>query len=246
MEGRPLERRPEAEPLPLQPWRLAQGLPPRQAEPPQAAPPLVLGIDLREPLPVHRRAALAASLTAAERQRLEAWRRDDDRERFLRGRAALRQLLAHQLDLAPQAVPLESGPHGKPHCPGGPAFNISHSGDLILLALHRHRPVGVDVERERPGLDWRPIAQRVLTPAQCEALERRPAREAPAAFLNAWCRLEAQLKARGDGLAGLGRPLEAIAVWEVAVPPGYQAAAALATAEPGDGEPERGLDTPPH
>ncbi len=227
MQERGLDPRPGAEALPLRPWRLAQGLP--EALPAQlaAAIPLVFGIDLREPLPARLRQALTASLTPTERQRLEAWRGDDDRERFLRGRAALRWLLASWLGTAPEAVPLLAGRHGKPHCPGGPAFNLSHSGDLILLALHGHRPVGVDVERERPGLNWRPIARRVLTPTQCEALERRPASEAAAAFLRAWCRLEAQLKARGDGLAGMGRPMEGISVWEVAVPTTYQAAVAL-------------------
>jgi 4'-phosphopantetheinyl transferase len=233
MEERSLDRRPRQEQLPLRPWPLALNPPlPQPDQLAAAAPPLVFGIDRREPLAAGRRESLAASLTPAERQRLQSWRHDDDRERFLRGRAALRLLLAHWLGMAPQAVPLLTGPHGKPHCPGGPAFNLSHSGDLILLALHSQRPVGVDVEQERPGLNWRPIAQRVLTPAQCEALERQPAAEAPAAFLGAWCRLEAQLKARGDGLAGLGRPLPAMPVWDVAVPAGYRAAAALAAGGP--------------
>lgn len=237
MEERSLDQAARAEPLPLRAWPLALGRPPELAEPlAAAAAPLVFGIDRREPLSAGLREALSASLAPAERQRLEAWRHEDDRERFLRGRAALRLLLAHWLGMAPQAVPLLTGPRGKPHCPGGPAFNLSHSGDLILLALHGQRPVGVDVERERPGLNWRPIAQRVLTPAQCEALERRPAAEAAAAFLSAWCRLEAQLKARGDGLAGLGRPLLAIDVWDVAAPAGYRAAAALAAAGPGSGD----------
>jgi 4'-phosphopantetheinyl transferase len=236
MEERNLDRRLEREALPLQPWQLALSPPLPQPDQLAAAPPLVFAINRCEPLSACRRETLVASLTPAERQRLEVWRHDDDRERFLRGRAALRLLLAQRLGVAPQTVPLLTGPHGKPHCPGGPAFNLSHSGDLILLALHNQRPVGVDVERERPGLNWRPIAQRVLTPAQCEALERRSTADAPAAFLSAWCRLEAQLKARGDGLAGLGRPLLGIEVWDVAVPAGYRAAAALASAGPGAGD----------
>jgi hypothetical protein len=32
--------------------------------------------------------------------------------------------------------------------------------------------VGVDVERARAGLDWRPIARRVLPADECDALER--------------------------------------------------------------------------
>jgi 4'-phosphopantetheinyl transferase len=136
--------------------------------------------------------------------------------------------------MPPAAVPIEAGPHGKPHCPGGPQFNLSHSGDLILLALDPSRPVGVDVERARPGLDWRPIARRVLPPAEAEALERLAlaagGEAAAEAFLAAWCRLEARLKARGVGLAGRGAGVghdAELAVWDVAMPAGYRAAVAV-------------------
>ena len=228
-------------------WRLDQfppvpgGLPP----PPEAADPLrplLLLIDRRHTLAPPLRAEFAACLSHQEQQRHAALRRPDDRERFLLGRGALRRLLGSWLALAPVAVPIESGPHGKPRCPGGPEFNVSHSGDLILLALHPNRPVGVDVERARQGLPWQLIARRVLPPQECEALEALAA-AAPAAaadaFLAAWCRLEARLKAEGRGLAGLGdscRPGGAAAtrgpgdaapaMFDVAVPAGYRAAVA--------------------
>lgn len=225
-------------PLPTYLWRLAeQSSPPPLALPggvraaQLAGPPLVLALDRREPLPEGLRQALVASLAPAERQRLDALRQLADRERFLQGRAALRLLLGAWLALPPAAVPIEAGPHGKPHCPGGPPFNVSHSGDLILLALHPSRPVGVDVEQARPDLDWRPIARRVLPPAEAVALERLAAGDGASAaadgFLVAWCRLEAGLKARGLGLAGLGDPPQGLSVWDVAVPAGYRAAVAL-------------------
>lgn len=229
-------------------WRLEKpppapgGLrpPPEAAEPTR---PALLLIDRRHPLAPPLRADLAVILSRQEQQRHAALRRPDDRERFLLGRGALRRLLGAWLQLAPVAVPIESGPHGKPRCPGGPEFNVSHSGDLILLALHPSRPVGVDVEQARPGLPWWLIARRVLPPVEWEALEALAA-AAPAAaaeaFLAAWCRLEARLKAEGRGLAGLGdfrRPGGAAAtcgpgdaapaLFDVAVPAGYRAAVAL-------------------
>jgi 4'-phosphopantetheinyl transferase len=144
-------------------------------------------------------------------------------------------------------VPIGVGAHGKPCCAGGPEFNLSHSGDLILLAVHQQRPVGVDVEQQRPGLAWRPIARRVLPPAEWQALEAiataaEAERQAAEAFLAAWCRLEARLKAQGLGLAGLGQPVPVadeaeglgvvtsnLELWDVVVPPGYRAALALAS-----------------
>ena len=72
-----------------------------------------------------------------------------------------------------------------------------------------------------------------------------PAGEQPGAYLRAWCRLEARLKARGEGLAGLERlrqpepggatdalePLGSEALWDVTVLAGYGAAVALALAQ---------------
>lgn len=177
-----------------------------------------------------------ASLSATERQRHAAYRRPADQRRFLVARGALRQLLGHWLDLAPAAVSIEVGSHGKPHSAGAPPFNLSHSGDLILLAFHHGVEVGVDVEQVKRDLDWSAIATRVFPPAQVAALEALPQEARVWGFFTAWCRLEALLKARGEGLAGLdelrqrewaGAGTSGAAVWDVAAPPGYAAAAAL-------------------
>jgi 4'-phosphopantetheinyl transferase len=215
-----------AEPtLQPRPWRLQD--PPPLAVPP-APEPLLLLLDCRDPLPPATRADLLATFSAAEHQRHQAYRRSNDRERFLRGRAGLRRLLAAWLGCPPAAVGIEIGAHGKPFCPKGPQFNVSHSGDLILLALHSHCRVGVDVEQLRPGLDWQPIAQRMLTEPQQKALNQLPAPAQLEGFLAQWCALEAELKATGTGLAGLKRePGSALRRWRLSLPAGYLGAVAL-------------------
>ncbi|GEM_PF-852792 len=233
LDSRALFRPAMAQSLQPHPWRPGDPPPPW---PPAAAPPLPLLIDSRLPLPPSE--GLLAHLTPEERQRHGAYRLPADRLRFLLGRASLRLLLGHWLRQPPNAIPLLAGPHGKPHCPSpaAPAFNVSHSGDLILLAFHPAHPVGVDVERARPDLAWEPIARRVLDPAERTALHALPAADQVPAFLVAWCRLEARLKARGVGLGGAALPQEhdpglephgSALVWEVRVPPGYAAAVAL-------------------
>jgi 4'-phosphopantetheinyl transferase len=178
-------------------------------------------------------------LDRAEQERAARFRRPEDRVRFLVGRAALRQVLGTWLDCDPTALRFRYGPHGKPVLDGSeqttPHFNLAHSGNLIVLAFHPSRRVGVDVERLRPGLDWQPIARRVLPAAAVSRLESLPPEQGDAAFLEAWCRLEARLKASGEGLAGLERlrqesatQPDEIAIWDVEVPAGYGAAVALA------------------
>ena len=139
-------------------------------------------------------AELEVLLSHAERQRRNALRRNEDRERFLLGRAVLRLQLGHWLERDPASLRLIQGPHGKPAlAPEGertPQFNVAHSGDLILLAFHPRHPVGVDVERQRPDLDWEPVARRVLSAGELRELQVLPAAQRGEAFLAAWCRLE--------------------------------------------------------
>jgi len=92
--------------------------------------------------------------------------------------------------------------------------------------------VGVDGERQRSDLDWRPIARRCLDPATVESLLALPPAEAARAFVEAWCDLEAGLKARGLGLArasdGRSRAMERrLRRWRLALPAGYAGAVAL-------------------
>src|SRR5262245_28998241 len=68
-------------------------------------------------------------------------------------RSRLKELLASYLDLAPEHLLLETAVSGKPFLnpeqAGGLVFNLSHSGDLLLIALGMRQELGVDVEKER-------------------------------------------------------------------------------------------------
>jgi len=209
-------------------------------------PPLVVQIDRRDSRVRSLLAPLGELLDAAERQRLGRLRGEGDAERFLLGRGALRLILGSWLGRDPAGLVLEAGPNGKPEllappaAPAGrtlagagdppPRFNVSHSGELVLLAFHPRRPVGVDVEQRRPVPEWPAIARRCLPPAEREAIATLPVQRREQAFLAAWCRLEARLKARGGGLAGPAPAPEdpPPQVWPLLLPEGYEGAAALA------------------
>lgn len=206
---------------------------------PEAAPALWL-IDRRQDGLAEQRPTLLGLLEPEERARLERLRRADDRDRFLLGRAGLRQLLGAFCGVPPQAIELVAGPNGKPQLAAGataqmpfrpPEFNVAHSGDLVLLGVHATRAVGVDVEWHRPGLPWQRIARRCLAPELCQEIEALPPAARLPAFLRHWCRLEAELKARGTGFATSLAPqpasLSTIVLHDLQLPKGYSGAAAL-------------------
>ncbi|MGC5195684.1 FAD-binding domain-containing protein [Aphanothece microscopica] len=220
------------------PW-LPGVCPPRPAA---GSEPSVWLIDRRRPEVQQALPELAALLSGEERQRLEAFRRDDDRERFLLGRSALRQLLGTWLAAEPRRLPVVPGPHGKPllqlEPPGadGMQFNVAHSGDLVVLAFHPFAAVGVDLERRRPGLLWQPIARRMLPPQTVERLVQLPPAAGGEEFLQQWCLLEAGLKARGVGItgrrAGASQPLAPSQWWTLQLPVGYWGGLCLLAPQP--------------
>jgi len=198
--------------------------------------PVLFSIDRREHISQDTMALLYGQLSNSERARCGGYLLEDDRERFLLSRGMLRLALGFLRDEAPSTVAIELGTHSKPHCPGGPEFNISHSGDLILLALHPFRSVGVDVEVERTVRDWEPIARRIFPDNQLQALLRCTPSKREGAFLRLWCRFEAEVKAKGCGLAAeLSHGLSKQACrWDLALPKGYVGAAVMLREEASD------------
>ncbi|MCR4896839.1 MAG: 4'-phosphopantetheinyl transferase superfamily protein [Lachnospiraceae bacterium] len=95
--------------------------------------------------------------------------------------------------------PYGKGPQGKPYFADGtlPKFNITHSGDYVLLALS-DAEVGIDLQEHR-GLKLQETADRFFSPEEAEAL-RRAGEEKPALFYRLWTRREAYGKAFGCGV----------------------------------------------
>ncbi|MER5781533.1 4'-phosphopantetheinyl transferase superfamily protein [Streptomyces mobaraensis] len=198
-----------------------------------------------------------AVLDASERARAASFVRDLHRHRYVAAHLALRRLLGAYLDVAPAAVelfrepcPCCGAPHGRPAAAGAPLhFNLSHAGELALLAF-ADTPVGADVEEVQQASVVDSVG-RSLHPREVAELESLPPADRTTAFSRCWTRKEAYLKGTGTGLAerlsvtyvGCGPRPTSPPGWtltDVEAPPGYTAAAALATTEPptalGDGE----------
>jgi phosphopantetheinyl transferase len=141
------------------------------------------------------------ALPAVERDRAAKLLSDKARKRWVASRWALRSVLGRYLELEPAEVELRCGERGKPMLaePAIPLrFNLSHSGELALIAVAGEREVGVDVQR----------------------LGARPA-----GFYADWARREAIAKCHG---VGLGAQLPDAPVAAAALDAGAGFAAAIA------------------
>ena len=146
-------------------------------------------------------------------------RSEPARRRFVAARRALREIAARYLAAPPVSLRFAIEPRGKPRlvAPGDASrlrFNLSHAGDLVLLAFCIDHEVGVDVERTARDVEWPDIAARYFTPLEAARLRALPPARRRRAFFVCWSCKEALGKAIGDGLAAT------LAAIEVPVPLG--------------------------
>ena len=115
-------------------------------------------------------------------------------------------LLGRYLDLEPHRLRFDYTPQGKPSLAGDSTqralqFNVSHSGEILLIAVADERALGVDVEQIRRDIEAEAIAMRFFSPRERQALAELPVTVQVDAFFDCWTRKEAYIKARGDGLS---------------------------------------------
>jgi 4'-phosphopantetheinyl transferase len=147
----------------------------------------------------------ARLLSRDEQARADRFRFEQERRRFIVGRGALRIILGRYLNSPPEKIKFEYHAHGKPSLSDGLLqpelhFNLSHSGEMALLAVVKRREVGIDIETLRPNLDAGKLANQFFSPAEKAELETLPSDRRLASFFSGWTRKEAYLKARGEGM----------------------------------------------
>ena len=154
-----------------------------------------------------RIAELIAGCSEAEHARAARMPVDARRREFLIARGVVRTILAAYMDIDALVLPLRTGAHGKPFidASGAPAFSVSHSAGLVVVAVTASFAVGVDLERVDRRLDVEAVAARFLPDCESALLSALAPGARHAAFFRLWTRHEALLKARGCGFAtGVG------------------------------------------
>ena len=164
----------------------------------------------RIPLSESNRKELTSLLSRDELIRAERFHFERDRTRFICGRGLLRTILGRYLDTNPCDLKFADGPHGKPELIGSGSalrFNLSHSDDLMLLAVSHARAVGVDLEMIRENVPVETLADHYFDPKEAWNLRLLPPPQRVSRFYELWTSAEARLKADG---AGIGQGLQVL------------------------------------
>ena len=142
-------------------------------------------------------------LSETEAKRLVLYRSRAAAERFVVTRALVRTVLGAHTHVEPRELRVRLTATGKPEAEGV-HFNVTHSGEVVLLALSDRRPVGVDVERRRTVQRVNALIDRWLTGDERRELDvlRQRGLDDSDAFLRVWSLKEARLKALGVGIVG--------------------------------------------
>ncbi|MCD0489815.1 4'-phosphopantetheinyl transferase superfamily protein [Pedobacter sp. MC2016-14] len=133
-----------------------------------------------------------------ERARAFSYRRPEDMQRFVLGRAILKELLGRVLNMDAGKVEICYGLNGKPELktPENIHFNVSHSGNLVLIAFSECE-IGVDVEWSDEGFDFKDVLPDYFSKADIGYILEE---DSCSRFFECWTKKEALAKASGLGI----------------------------------------------
>jgi 4'-phosphopantetheinyl transferase len=131
---------------------------------------------------------------------------EKDRHQFVAVRGWLRRLCGDYVHEAPEAIRFSYGPAGKPALVGNGTgidlrFNVSHSGDVALLAFSLGREIGVDIEYIDDRIDILDLSRSCFSDEEQQSLQASAADRHLEMFFRYWTSKEAYIKALGDGLS---------------------------------------------
>ncbi len=126
-------------------------------------------------------------LNEAESARANRFHFERHKRRFTLARAALRLILGRYLQEDAGLLGFHYTDHGKPFLKNSKSleFNLSHSGDLALVAVGQHFPLGIDLEffSARP---YEGIANNLFSPQELNAFLALPNFLKPQVFFHIW------------------------------------------------------------
>lgn len=125
-------------------------------------------------------------------------------DRFVADHGALRLLLSAYLETDPRKLSFATNKYGKPRLENPFCrlrFNMSHSGEITMIAVCLDAEIGIDVEVVRRIEEWEEIAASHFSKRENETLNAELPEQRMEAFFRCWTRKEALIKAIGMGLS---------------------------------------------
>ena len=143
---------------------------------------------------------LAARMPEALQKELYTYKRWQDAQASLAGKLLLQQAIL-EMDLPFSIHNIQMQHKDRPFIDVSFDFNISHSGNYIVLALSRENKVGIDIEKHRP-LDVE-LFRKYFNEAEWEQIIT--AQDPLPVFFRFWTIKEAAIKCDGRGVEVLGK-----------------------------------------
>ncbi len=145
-------------------------------------------------------------LSPDEVQQRNRFQFEDDKKRYLLTRASLRTLLSKYAPVPPMSWCFEKSSQGKPYISeshGEAAkiqFNITHTENLIVIALANSCRLGIDVENHKSRDASIEVAKRFFAPREFRDIQACEESTRQKRFFEYWTFKESYLKAQGMGI----------------------------------------------
>lgn len=140
-------------------------------------------------------------LDQAEQQRAARYISLAARHQFVCSRAIVREIIGRYVGREPADLVFSAQPGGRPFLKGQQLdFNLSHSGDWLVLAIGQGCRFGVDIESYCPSSPHEAIVGQHFSRAEQEQWRSAAPDGRAKVFARIWTRKEAALKAVGIGI----------------------------------------------
>lgn len=135
-------------------------------------------------------------LTAREILKSDRFKHKRDRDSYVVRKYITRELIASFLNVPQNKIEYHEAANKKPIV-HGIEFNVSHSNNLVLIALC-HLPVGIDIEIIKEDFSFKSLLSNCFHDDEAVLIQKSP--NQLTCFYGLWTRKEAILKATGEGL----------------------------------------------
>jgi len=141
-------------------------------------------------------------LNQAEKEKAASFIRPVLQQKYIKTRGILRQVLGSYLNIKPQKISIQIAEYGKPFIEGAELFfNLSHTGNKLVLAVSNTGEVGVDLEQYKQRHNLIGLVKKCFSALEQDYWLGLPESQKVIQFYRFWVRKEAFVKAVGRGIA---------------------------------------------